>query len=497
MRKLLFPFMVALTALMMIGCEPKTPEGPEGPDTPDNPNNPNNPNPEVVLPTVTLTAGEATIETITFTLASENATSVSYIVISTNATRPSLEDILASGTPVEPNKSHTITAESLYPGTQYIVMVAAKNGETPMNAPATLEMTTESDVYLHMTNNNLNDATGVWWGEAGDDCDFIMLQLSTAEVTEDGAATSGGAILRLYFMIPRPEDWRSVILTPGTYVLGEPGTWEVFELSNVNCHYLEGESLDSEWVKYIIEDAQFEVTLEDGIYTVSGDAILGDEDMSKIRVDYTGPIEILDYSIGCPQFSRDQEVYPSRMGGMYISGNMMGIDVDYINLTLFNVPVDDAGFVNGAGYVFAADLYTEKRSYATYDFAGTYVADAAGYKVGTFSPGYVYISIPMGTVLQRYDENVELVEAGLVDSGEIVITRADGKVTAEADVYTDRGVHVLIHFNGDDYPLSDPYATTSIEAKSEIPAMIARPFELKTRENKDSKTWISTKPASK
>ncbi len=489
--------MVALTALMMIGCEPQNPDGPEGPNTPpDGPDTPDNPNPEVVLPKVTLTAGEATMETITFTLVSEDATSVSYTVVSTNATRPSLDDILASGTPVEPNKSHTITAESLFPGTQYIVMVAAKNGETPMNAPATLEMTTVSDVYLHMTNSNLNDATGVWWGKAGDETDYIMLQLATAEVSEDGAAISGGAMLRMYFAIPRPTDWRSVTITPGTYIMGEIGSWEKFELSGGNCNYMEGESVDSDWVKYDVEDALFEVALEDGIYTISGDAILGDENMSKIRVDYTGPIEILDYSIGCPQFTRDQEVYPSRMGGMYISGNMMGIPTDYINLTFFNVPVDADGYVDGPGYVFGADVYTEKRTYETYDFAGTYVADAGGYKVGTFSPGYVYISIPMGTVLQRYDENVEIVEAGLIATGEIVITRADGKVTTEADVYTDRGVHVLIHFDGDEYPLSDPYATTSIDAKSEIPAMIARPFELKTRENKNSKnnaTWKSTK----
>ena len=101
---------------------------------------------EEVIPTLVLTAGDATTESLSFVIAPENAISVRYAVYEAGAELPAVADLMTpasgkAGTPADATTTDTYTVSGLKYATDYTVVAAASNNAGYSDL-MTLSMTT-------------------------------------------------------------------------------------------------------------------------------------------------------------------------------------------------------------------------------------------------------------------------------------------------------------------------------------------------------------------
>lgn len=116
-----------------------------------------------VVPSLTLTAGTATVESLSFTLTPEAAVSVRYSVLESGSELPTAESLFDSaspsfGLPADASASYEYTVDGLNLGTDYVVAAAAKNN-IGYSEVYSLSMTTdipEMSLTLSLVKENSN-----------------------------------------------------------------------------------------------------------------------------------------------------------------------------------------------------------------------------------------------------------------------------------------------------------------------------------------------------
>ncbi len=452
-KTLLVPFAAFLLALSVSGCK--------------------NDQQPAADPDVTLTEGEVTLNTVSFTIASANATKVAYMtIVSGKEDIPDVNTILENGTPVGANEETGITVSGLEPATEYIIAAAAENDGLTMTEPATITMSTESDLFADIVSDHTDL---MWYGPLGDTgSDQFCLQLSNAEVSETLMPLEGGELVRLYLFTAPVADRSDITLAPGTYTMANAEEYEHFTYDASASIFAMGTN-GEDWMQINYESGEVTVEYADGQYTITANMVIADGEGSKVRARYTGPIEAIDYSDGFRHFTTDKNEVMNGMTGA-ISSSSMVPDLDDYTVTLYNCPLDEDGFIIGAGYVFNCELYAKAVPYEEYDFSGTYTPnpdwEIGIYPEGTYITGFVYdmygMKMPVGTYLSEYNDQGALIAAGLVQDGTITVSRADGMCRIDADLVTDRGVSLTISYDGPDVPLAN--YKSNAPANAPVPA---------------------------
>ena len=380
---------------------------------------------EIPLPQITLAEVSAGTEEIVFTISAVDADELAYVCIEASGEIPSVEHILSTGTPVEPSESAEVTVSSLTPGTDYIVAAAASNSTGAVTEPAT-------------EGGHDSDAEGV---------DQFMIQLSSGLVGDDAMPLEGGSLIRL-FVFANATDGDNPVLEAGTYTLGGNTAGSIWAEGS---QFATGTTADaSQWSTSLFSSGEVSVALENGVYTIEANLVLDDGNGSKVRGRASGEIRIEDLTDGFRHFYDDVE--PQTMTGMggYVMTSSSGLDS--YTFTLYNTPVDEGGFVAGAGYVAGLTLYAPALPAGETDFTGTYsinpdYADGV-YPEYTFIPGYLYMGLPYGTYMAEYNDEGAIEAAGLVTGGTVTIQSASDGVSVSADLITSTGAHISLTYSG-------------------------------------------------
>ena len=406
-------------------------------------------------PSVTLTAGESGQDRITFTVNSSNATSAAYIVLDEGEAIPSADEILENGTAVETGAS-SVTVDGLEPGYDFVIAAAAESG-TLVSEVATLEMSTACYADVKAV-----DASIWYYGQQPNYLDKNLFLLQISDVEADGydlRPTGAGKVIRFYLLTERDEEAESPVLTPGTYTcsgeIPEAGNFIVNAEDGYVSFYSEGSSdVTDEWNSATISDGTLTIGYEDGVYTIRTRLTLEGEEELVVKGEFSGECLVEDLSDGVRYFYEDLDNLVMDGFGMTISDSSTeGLDV--YQASAYNTPVDEYGFVNGAGYVMSLALYAPSAPVGEYKLEGSYKPVSGDVITEyTFYPGAIYEYPGIGTIASNtcityYGDDLTAHYVGLIVDGEITITKSgDNYHVSATNLTTSKGTSVSFEFDG-------------------------------------------------
>ena len=102
-----------------------------------------------LIPSVTVTAGQAGETSLTFNLAPVNAAEVKYLVQPASEQAPGATAVMSDGKEADPTESKDYTEEGLVAATDYVIYAAARNSEGLTSLVAEAEMTTAAHVPVY------------------------------------------------------------------------------------------------------------------------------------------------------------------------------------------------------------------------------------------------------------------------------------------------------------------------------------------------------------
>ena len=152
-------------------------------------------------------------------------------------------------------------------------------------------------------------------------------------------------------------------------------------------------------------------------------------------------------------------------------------------MALFNTPIDEGGFVDGAGEVINLSLITKYTEHMDINnLAGEYtVADVINgpYEPGKFLSGTLYeyygMMLPMGTNLSFYDEKgSQINKYGFAKDGSIKVSVDGDKITFSGDIETENGKHFTFNYTGSASAISD-YTVSSAPANKNNTTEVVTP----------------------
>lgn len=259
---------VFLASVLFAGCNPDKPAG---------------------ASTITIEQGDITYNSITVKF-TPNDNTVSYKTAIGSAgdlsrfEEGTLEGIETVTTAAESER--TFTGLSYH--TEYTIFAQATNADNVTGE--TFKIAIFTDYYSY--------ATGEYYGDIGwaDNMDLRIF----AGVEADGSIVNGYALFFEAFA-PNAEDPQNPIVVPGTYYASEGYMPDEFEFGT-GFDDGTGNIRSSQYATYVngvksvkaIAEGSYTVSLQDGIYTVSVD--VKTDDNAEIKLEYVGPIEIVDES---------------------------------------------------------------------------------------------------------------------------------------------------------------------------------------------------------
>lgn len=183
------------------------------------------------------------------------------------------------------------------------------------------------------------------------------------------------------------------------------------EADGYSSFYSEGTTdVLEEWYSVAFSDGELTVSLEDGIYTISTRAMLAGNDGENriVRGRFSGECPVEDLSDGVRYIYEDiDEEYEGVGAQIYdlMDWEMMAPYINSFNITAYNCPVDEAGYVAGAGYVLSLNLYSPLRPYGDMSaICGTYTVKSVIEDYAAYA-GYIYGGAVYGTAVTYYGDD--------------------------------------------------------------------------------------------
>lgn len=309
------------------------------------------------------------------------------------------------------------------------------------------------------------DSYNVYYGGKG----YYYVNLSDAPMVGLGMPTKvGQTIVRFYPIAKKSLDSNNAILPSGRYdsALGTK-SGALFDGGNtMDLLYCTGfddnqQPLGYQWH---MNSAIANVTYNsDKTYDIDFRCHIDDTSAVKMgfentHVTYSGPLTFKNED---PEsyimLSGDVVVNPASMGGGYY--NASPGQYGYYSLTFYNTPVDDGGFVAGAGEVLSVALITASGSPMDISkLPGVYtVCPAFGpYEPGHFMAGTIYNGMPMGTNYMTYDEKGNSTRLmGFVKDGTITITKEGTKLRVVCDLNSENDYKITMNFADEESKIID------------------------------------------
>lgn len=300
-----------------------------------------------------------------------------------------------------------------------------------------------------------------------DDTGWYLVCLSDAAITNDGLpSVNPQHLLRVYFNAKKSNDSNNAFLPCGHYELTS-GTGRDSVYSK-NTSYIEANSVNEKG-----EVDGFQVALKslsadvnnnsDGSYSIKVTGVLDDGNDTKVRFFYTGK---LDFQNNDPAYfvplSNDVKVESANLSGGY-SVNQDKLFGNY-TLTYYNCPLDDDGFVVGAGQLMNFELLTPYAEHIDLTkLPGTYdvvmPVDGAVYEPGKYIGGiwteFYGMYMPIGSYYTELDENGANKCYGLGTNGTVTVTVDGTQITLVSDLKTAEGYKMEMNIAADASKISD------------------------------------------
>lgn len=429
-------------------------------------------------PEISLVPGEATATSIEFKASTANAATAAYLVVESEEKIPDASTIFEQGTRISAGENVSETVSGLIPATEYTVAAVAASEDGVLSATATITVSTVSDLYADITSEH----SDLWWygAKSCNNSEQFCLQMSTAEVDESLMPVEGGELVRIYMFAAPLADKNEIFLAPGKYTIGKAGESTPMTFNPDGSIYAKGTNAE-DWSQGTFESGEITVEYDGSQYSITANLVLADGKQSKVRARHTGTMRVTDYSYGFRLFTDDKDETMVGMTG-YVSSSSAAPDLDAYEILIYNCELDKDGFIIGRGYVFGCSIYTKAApTYAEYDFSGTYTPNPDWedniYLANTFIPGFPYdfgMIVPAGTYLAEYSDAGQIISAGFVKEGKIVMSRADGKCKIEGSLVTDNGVNIKVSYDGPDVPLAD-YKTNPTSQGPVFPGLPLNP----------------------
>ncbi|MCD8387907.1 MAG: hypothetical protein LUD17_13645 [Bacteroidales bacterium] len=319
---------------------------------------------------------------------------------------------------------------------------------------------------------------------------FYYLIISNAGISEGGAPTGPGEIARILINAEQPDGSGDIqvptgVYTPSAYYEGI-GTFDTWNTDVIEAFYNPDDPDSGDLVGYFydITEGSLEVSAnEDGTFSVNFDVegVVQDDDTvyftKHITMTYDGAITVLDFEEDPSQYTPiegDYQLDVPNASGRFVN--------DGFSITFYGCPLDDNGFIVGAGDLLNVEFYTQPVGDPDYSIAGTYeYFDLAGYMDGSniedYGPwdlmGGVWYEfygfyMPIGTYVAIYDADGYEEAYGLAYKGSsITVTDlGQGDYRFDFDIYTVQDAHITGSWQGQiaDYVLDCPVLSGIVSA---------------------------------
>lgn len=231
-------------------------------------------------------------------------------------------------------------------------------------------------------------------------------------------------------------------------------------------------STDATAVAYVVLDEgeaipSAEEILESGIYTISTRATLAGNDGENriVRGRFSGECPVEDLSDGVRYIYEDiDEEYEGVGAQIYdlMDWEMMAPYINSFNITAYNCPVDEAGYVAGAGYVLSLNLYSPLRPYGDMSaICGTYTVKSVIEDYAAYA-GYIYGGVVYGTAVTYYGDDCTPKYLAPITGGSIEISESgDNYHIKLTDCVTNTGCKVIFDYEGPISPFNDGRTPTT------------------------------------
>lgn len=304
-----------------------------------------------------------------------------------------------------------------------------------------------------------------------------MVHLSDAPISDGGLPTQKGQIvIRFDAFNEATPDAHNAVLPEGTYTPStsmESNTLYAGDqyLCAMVCTDITDEGPDGYTVPFSSATATVKHNASGYYIEFTGDAGKKYEgaDFQTLRITYNGELKFDNQDpTAYDKLAEDVTMVPTMLSGNYTVSDNFG---NY-SIALLNCPLDDEGYITGAGELVNFELLTAPSATMNInDIAGDYTITSVmdgPYNPGSFLSGTLYEFysqyIPMGTYYSAYDEDgYALNMYGFATGGSVKVTTDGTNVTFNADFETESGKHVKVNYTGDasgiiDYSQSSSYA---------------------------------------
>lgn len=328
---------------------------------------------------------------------------------------------------------------------------------------------------------------GIYYGTYNEAGEFL-LALSDAEITAQGYPTKVGQSLIMFYAMGEPAtDPKDIQFSSGQYT--PASDFSKFSLYNGDgyliyeyCTGFDEEGYPEGWA-FTLDYATLNVKNNGGSYYIDFKGGIEDRytdtsegiDFKDVHLVYEGPIAFKNQDPSYYEpLTQDYDIVPTAMSARYTCTPSYGYG-NY-SFAFFNTPIDDEGYIIGAGDVIGMELLTNPSvPMDLEDLNGEYTV--ASILEGPYTPGHFLSGVnyeyygnyfAMGTYLNFYDETGSPTSnIGFVTGGTAKISVDGTNITYDFDFIVEGDHHVRMKMTASSETI---YDYTSSSAKPNAPA---------------------------
>lgn len=309
----------------------------------------------------------------------------------------------------------------------------------------------------------------------GNGTGMYYLFLSNCGISSEGGAEGAGEFCYFLITTEAPSDLNNLVLPAGEYTATDDytvGTFSSKYSSYQHCVYYDPGDGSQALGAYVFKYMQGTITVAECTteqisvsYDINAENWAYDSDYAYVlfnnghlTANYQGAITVKNADPSAyPTYPGDAEVSDLNLGGRATTGS----SYTDLSITLYNCPVDDGGFIAGAGDLLNVELIVPvtENPIAVENLVGTYTyQDMMG---GTITPGHYLGGIwyemygsyyPLGTCVYHINDNYGYDAVALAVDGTITISALDDEnILINFDLISAEGNKILCQWAGSLY----------------------------------------------
>lgn len=359
-------------------------------------------------------------------------------------------------------KEGRLELKELKCNTEYTLYIAARN-----YYKVTLCKTSFKTNKKYVDDIDFKYASAAYYGDQVEDGNgYFILTLSDKEATDDGQPTTTPQyVINLMIDGKQFNMGDDFSLTPGKYTLSDGYGKNTVNAQNSKYFIAVKKNDKGNILGYKLDyrEGLVEIKNEGSKYTIDVDMVVNNDSLNYIKGKYNGEITFYDKDPShYKAIDYDLDFQPTQMSGNFTTSPTMGV----YNISMFNTPVNEGGFVSGAGHLLNLAIIVEPSQHMDPSKLNGVFTVMPFSEAENITPGHIYggvyqkvygMYMPMGSYLYEFDDKARMASLGLVNSGKVTIkTTEDNKINIKADLKTiDTGSSITVDFTGDVNSISD------------------------------------------